>query len=88
MTFVARLTLAAVVLVGAAPHASDAASLTRTRRGPSSAATCLAAGRLTGKAMRIVNRARHLPRHTKFVLVLCALGIVVFFVGTWAKSRL
>lgn len=88
MTFLGRLILAAAILMCVAPQASAAASEARARAGLSRAVAFVAVGRFTGKAMRVVNRARHLPRHTKLVLVLVGLGIVVFFVGTWAKSRL
>ena len=46
------------------------------------------AGRSPGKLRRLVNKARRLPRHTQVILGLCAGGMILFFVGLWAKARM
>ena len=60
-------------------------------RGPASYMPRLEASgqqRSPGKLRRLVDRARRMPKHTKIVLGLVAAGVVLFFVGIWAKSRL
>ncbi len=51
------------------------ALLAQVRRGP-------------GTLRRIINKTRRMPSHTKLILGLCAAGVVVFFIGVWAKSQL
>ena len=56
-------------------HSAAPAVLAQVRRSPS-------------KLRRVVERARRMPKHTKVVLGLCAAGLILFFAGIWAKSRL
>jgi len=56
------------------------------RRGPATYTPSLGAS--SGKLSRFVARVRRMPKHTKIVLGLVAAGVVLFFVGVWAKSRL
>ena len=36
---------------------------------------------------RAITKINRMPKHTKVILGLCAAGVIVFFIGIWAKSR-